>query len=502
MGTRKDIKSKFALISVYEKKNLGYLCNNLTKYNYKFISTDSTYLEIINLGFKCLNISKLTKSKEMFDGRVKTLSTEIYSSLLYKRDNTDHVKEFKKIKMPNIDLVIINFYPFKKYIKNSDQSNIIEMIDIGGPSLVRAASKNYKYITTISNHNEYKNLINNLKRNNGNTDLTFRKKMASKSFEVIKKYDESISNWFNNKRKPSNKILLKYGENANQKSFITSNKNYLENIQLNGKQLSYNNIIDIDSGFKCIQEFKEPTCVIVKHTNPCGVSSSENIESAFNKAFASDMKSAFGGIVLLNRNVNLSLAKKLKKVFFNIIVASGFDRKSLEILKDKENLVLIKLKKINNKKHEFRSTIFGTLYQEINNDIIDKKFLKLVSKSKCSKKDLEDLIFSIKVAKHVKSNAIVLSSNKQTLGIGAGETNRIDALNVALKKLRSNFKIKNFVCVSDGFFPFIDSIRVLKNNNCSAVVQPYGSINDIKNIEFANKYKLPLYFTKNRFFKH
>ena len=259
----KNIKNKFALISVFNKSNLRYLCKNLEKNKYKFISTGSTYKKIRSLGFNCLELSKISGFKEILDGRIKTLNPKIYGSILHKRDNKNHIKQFNELKFPLIDIVIINFYPFKKFITKSDDKDIIEMIDIGGPSLIRAASKNYKFVTTIASIADYKNLVNNLNKNMGVTDIIFRKKMASKSFKSTSKYDSAINKWFD-KEKDNNYIKLRYGENPNQNSFIKKNSsNTIFDFQISGKQISYNNIIDIDSGLKCLKEFQEPTCLII-----------------------------------------------------------------------------------------------------------------------------------------------------------------------------------------------------------------------------------------------
>ncbi len=299
------------------------------------------------------------------------------------------------------------------------------------------------------------------------------------------------------------KIKLKYGENPNQEAYIINNtKKTIFDFQISGKKLSYNNIIDVDSGLKCLDEFKEPTSIIIKHTNPCGVASAKNILTAFKNSYKSDSKSAFGGIIILNRKVTQNLAKIIHKNFFEMVVSPSFDKKALELLKVKKNLILLKIPEYKNSKMNYRSTLFGNLYQTNDRDRIGKSFLKLVSKNKTSTKFIDDLIFSLKVVKHLKSNAIVLSKNKQTIGLGHGQTNRVDALKAAIKIKNANFKIKSFVCSSDGFFPFTDSISLLKKNGCQALAQPSGSINDRKVISFAKENGIYLYFTKNRLFKH
>ena len=301
----------------------------------------------------------------------------------------------------------------------------------------------------------------------------------------------------------NSKIKLRYGENPNQKGYLISDKkNSVFSYQISGKQISYNNLIDLDSGLKCLKEFLEPTSIILKHTNPCGIASAKNIEIAFSRSYESDPKSAFGGIILLNRKVTSRLAIKICKNFYEMIVALDFDRDALKILERKKNLIILKIPNIKKTVLEYRSTIFGDLYQTRDLDPINRKFLRLVSKKKGSTKSIDDLIFSLKVAKHLKSNAIVLSRNKQTLGLGHGHTNRVDALYYAIKNMNKYFKKGNFVCASDGFFPFVDSINLLNRNGCNAIAQPGGSINDKLIISFSIKNKLVLYFTKNRLFKH
>ncbi len=504
MVIRKNLKYKFALISVYNKNGLKRLCGDLVKYNYKFISTGSTAKKIKSYGFDCLEISKITKFKEILNGRVKTLNPKIYGSILFRRENDKHLKEFNNLNFPKIDLVVVNLYPFSKFKNTNDINKTIEMIDIGGPSLLRAASKNYEHVTPIAELSDYKSLIVNIKKNKGLTDIIFRKKMAGRIFKLTSNYDNQINKWFeNNKKVKREKIKMRYGENPNQKAFfLPKSKNSLFNYQIHGKKISYNNIIDVDSGYKCLTEFKKPTCVIIKHTNPCGVASANSINIAFQKAFGCDTKSAFGGIILLNRGVDKNFANFVSKYFFEIIVATDFTKAALSILKRKRNLILIKIKNIKINSKEYKETIFGEIQQEVNNKLINKNFIKLVSEKKPSNKVIDDLIFSLKVVKHMKSNAIVLSKDNQTIGLGSGQTNRIDALKSAIKQMKKNSNSKNFVCASDGFFPFNDSISLLSRNNCSVIAQPSGSLNDKSSIKFAVKNKISLYFTKFRLFKH
>ncbi len=496
--------NKFALVSVYNKSKIKTVCNVLNKFNIGIISTGSTYKKIKSLGFRCFEISKLTRSKEVLSGRVKTLHPKIYTSILYDRNKKNHLKTFKKINFPKIDYVIVNLYPFEKFSKlKTSEASILEMIDVGGPSLIRAASKNFESITTICCPEDYVEFCSNLKNNHGCTDAEYRKKMAAKAFELTHKYDKNIFNWLSNKSE--NKIRLRYGENPNQKSkFIANKSKSFFEYQIQGKRISYNNILDINSGLDYLSEFSEPTAVIIKHNNACGIASSKKIKEAFIKAFKSDSKSAFGGVVLLNKKVTYEISNYILTKFFQVIVAPGFDKKAIINLQFKKNLILIDSKKIIKKEnYNSRSVRGGYLVQETDKEIIKKSNFQTVSKNKIiSKKMYEDVLFAFKVVKHTKSNAIILAKNKQTIGIGAGQMSRIDAIKIAIMKYKEGFNVKNYVCASDAFFPFTDSIKILSQNNCSCIIQPSGSINDKNIINFINKKNMRLLFSKKRVFKH
>ena len=502
MVTFKKLNS-FALVSVYNKKNIALLCKIFQENKIGIISTGSTYKKIKSLGVNCYEVSKLTKFKEVLDGRVKTLHPKIYISILHKRHSNNHKRVFNKSKFPKIDYVVINFYPFSKFV-DKDPKETIEMIDIGGPSLLRAAAKNFENITTINSPSDYSLLKNNIKKNYGITDLNFRKKMAEKSFKLTYLYDLSIHNWFSKHHNPK-EIKLRYGENPNQSAKLEKNETTsIIDYQIHGKKISYNNILDIDSGLDFLNEFKDPTTVIIKHNNACGIASSSTSQSSFNKALSSDKNSSFGGIVLINKKVDEKLAKKIVKNFFEVLVSPGFTKKAIEVLRKKKNLILINSQNMPKTKKETVKTVrTGLLIQQNNNTKISKRNFKIASKNKrISKKEYEDVIFAFKVVKHLKSNSIVLVKNKQTIGIGAGQMNRYDATKLAVMKYKQNFSHKNIVCASDAFFPFIDSIELLKKNNCTCIVEPKGSINDNKIIEFVNKHRLKLIFSSYRVFKH
>ncbi len=502
MVSFKKIKS-FALISVFDKSNLVFLCNLFEKYKIGIISSGSTSKEIKSLGYNCFEISKLTKFNEVLDGRVKTLHPNIYISILHNRENHDHKKTFKNINFPKIDFVIVSLYPFSKYKKNKSY-NAIEMIDIGGPTLLRAAAKNFESVTAISSPSDYTLLAHSIERNSGTTNLSFRKKMAAKTFKVISKYDQNIHNWFiENKEKKY--IKLKYGENPHQKAKLKIKNDFnLSNYKIQGKEISYNNILDIDSGLDFLNEFTEPTTVIIKHNNACGIASSSTIKKSFVRALNSDKKSAFGGVVLLNKKLESGLAKILIKNFFEVIVSPGYTNEAIKILSLRKNLILINSNKIPKKQKKIiKSVRMGNLIQENDNLSLSKKHLKIVSKNKkLTHREYEDVLFGFKVVKHIKSNAIVLVKNKQTIGIGAGQMNRYDATKLSISKYKENFSLKNLVCASDAFFPFVDSIKLLQKNNCRCIVVPNGSINDNKVINFVDKNQLKLIFSSLRVFKH
>tara|TARA_Y100000590_G_scaffold457263_1_gene609537 strand:- start:433 stop:1950 length:1518 start_codon:yes stop_codon:yes gene_type:complete len=504
--------NNYALISVYDKSNLPQLCRLFKKYKIKIISTGNTAKHIKKLGYSSMEISNITKFKEILDGRVKTLHPKIHASILFKRKNKKQSSFFKKLKVPEINFVIVNLYPFNKFIKsNTVIENCVDMIDIGGTALLRSSAKNFSSVTTITNTNDYKQLIREIENNKGATTLKFRKKMALKVFRLTSLYDKNIANWFEKlteskyyKNKLHNK--LRYGENPNQKAqYLSSSKiNIFEKAKLSGKEISYNNILDIDSSIKCINEFTETTCAIFKHNNPCGVGSDKNISKAFDKALNSDPLSAFGGVIIFNRKIDKNLALKINKVFFDIVIGKSFDKTAIQILSMKKKLILIDLKELNFKnRKDIRSVLGGNLIQDTNLTKISKSNTKLVSNKKRTKNVVDDLIFATRVAKHVKSNSIVLAKNKQTIGIGAGQMSRIDATNLAIMKYKKlNKSIKNFVAASDGFFPFNDSVKLLFKNYCCAIIQPSGSLNDDDVIKFANKNNITLYFLNNRLFKH
>ena len=509
-------KIKSALISLSDKSNLKQILKILKRHKVKIISSGGTYKEIQRLGYKCLEVSKFTDFAEILDGRVKTLHPKIYAGILNKRENRNHLKQIKDNNFENIDLVIVNFYPFEKILaKTKNHNKIIENIDIGGPAMVRAAAKNYNDVTVVTSKDQYIELINQLKINKGYTSLSFREKMSQLAFSETTYYDSLISNYLNKVSGtffPKKKVIgfnlvekLRYGENPHQKSAIYT-KNFPLNIdKIHGKQLSYNNYNDIFAALTITKTLpKNKGTVIIKHTNPCGVSILKKDIDSFKSALACDPVSAFGGIVSCNFKIKKNLASELDKIFFEVIIANGFEKSALKILKSKKNLRLIDSSKFSlNDVLKFNSVNDSILIQSEDKKIFSKKDFKVVSKNKPSKLQFNNLIFAFNVCRYVKSNAIVLVSNQTTVGIGSGQPSRLDSCKIAIDKMNKFLELKNeIVAASDAFFPFTDGIEKLVQSGVSAVIQPSGSIRDKEIIKFADATNTVLVFSKTRHFRH
>ena len=513
-------KIKNALISVSDKENLKSVLEVLKKNQINIISSGGTYKLIKKLGFKCEEVSQFTGFEEMLDGRVKTLHPKIHSGILFKRDKKTHKNQMRKREFEPIDLVIVNFYPFEKTIKKiSNKDKIIENIDIGGPSMVRAAAKNFKSVTIITDKEDYSELTKEIKKLKGRTTFNFRKKMASKAYGLTAYYDAVVSEWFNRDiglEFPERKTFfgkkinqLRYGENPHQKSSIYINSLNSNNInleQLSGKDLSYNNYNDIFAGLDTLfSNLKIPSTVIIKHANPCGVSSNKSAFQSFLNAQASDPISAFGGIVACNYKINNKIASEINKTFFEVILAKGFEKKALRILKKKKNMRVIDISKFNYESKTISKFFDNSfLLQEKDNLVFDRKKLKCVTKNKPSRKELKEIEFAFRICKFVKSNAIVVVKNNSTIGIGAGQQNRLDSCKIAVQKARK-FQPKNLInsiAASDAFFPFADGIKTLINAGVKTIIQPGGSIRDKEVIDAANKAKIKMIFTGIRHFNH
>ena len=511
-------KIKTALISVNNKKNLNLLLKNLSKHKIQIISSGGTFKEIKKLGYKCLEISKYTNSKEILDGRVKTLHPKIYAGILSIRKDKSHNRDLKKNNFREIDLVIVNFYPFEKALDNkNNHKNIIENIDIGGPAMVRAAAKNFNDVTVITSTEQYANLIEELNSNKCKTSLDFRQKMSEIAFTETAYYDAVISNYFISKSKksfPKKKIIfgnlienLRYGENPHQEAAIYSLKQDLNIKQLSGKKLSYNNYNDIFSALLISKSLpKNIGTTIIKHANPCGVSINKNNLESYKQALACDPISAFGGIVACNFKIKNNLALELKKIYLEVVICNGIENSALKILKKKKNLRIIDSSKLKDINLNNISSQFGSLLiQTADTFSFSKSNFKIVSKIKPSFKTLKNLIFAFNVCRFVKSNAIVIANKDSTIGIGSGQPSRLDSCEIAINKMKKFYKKEKndeIVAASDAFFPFVDGIETLVQSGISAIIQPSGSIKDKEIIRFANRTNTALVFSKTRHFKH
>ena len=514
------LKIKNALISVSNKENLTSILKTLKKFNINIISSGGTYASIKKLGYQCIELSKFTGFKEMLDGRVKTLHPKIHAGILHDRQNKKHKSEMHKQNFPAIDLIIVNFYPFQKIVINTkNPKKIIENIDIGGPTMVRAAAKNFKNVTIITNKNDYKFLIKELETLKGKTSLKFRELMSSKAFGLTAYYDAMIANWFNKKLKiefPERKTVfgrkfqkLRYGENPHQQSSIYVSDYEDQQLgfnQIHGKELSYNNYNDMFASLQILDSLKKNSgTVIIKHANPCGVSENKMPLTSFKNAYASDPISAFGGVIACNYKINKKIASEINKNFLEVILAKGFDGESLKILKRKKNLRIIDISNFKHKNLTSIKSFDGSfLVQSKDLTIIDKKKLKCVTKLKPNKRDMAEIQFAFNICKHVKSNAIVLCNNFSTIGIGAGQPSRLDSCKIAVQKAKQfqSSKIKNSIAASDAFFPFADGINTLIKAGVKIIVQPGGSMRDQEVINAANKAKIKMLFTGIRHFNH
>jgi len=507
-------KIKRAIISVSDKSNLKLILPVLKKFKIEIISSGGSYKKIKNMNYNCIEVSNYTGFSEMLNGRVKTLHPKIHAGILNIRSNATHRSELKKKNIPEIDLVIVDLYPFEEQLKEKSK-NLIEYIDIGGPTLIRAAAKNFNDVTVISNNDDYSSLVKELKTNKGATSIKFRKFMSAKAFSLTAYYDSVVSHWLNNqlnikfpkKETVHGKLIekLRYGENPHQEGSLYGTNDNLDIEKIHGKKLSYNNYNDIYSALSILKTFKKKEgAVIIKHANPCGVSTEKNQIKSFENAIMCDPISAFGGVVAINSIIKKKLALVLNKTFFEVIISRGFEKNALKILKKRKNIRLINCSKFNltNEKHYlFLGNVF--LSQDSDNMLFSNK-LKIVTRKKPSRNQLSSLKFAFNICKFVKSNAIVLVNGKSTIGIGAGQPNRLDSCKIASKKALQFVpdKITNAVAASDAFFPFPDGIEELAEVGVEAIIQPGGSVNDKKIIEAANKAGLVMAFTRIRHFNH
>ncbi|QKX01378.1 bifunctional phosphoribosylaminoimidazolecarboxamide formyltransferase/IMP cyclohydrolase [Wolbachia endosymbiont of Cruorifilaria tuberocauda] len=503
---------KRALISVYDKTNIVDLALFLTQKQIEILSTGNTYRILSDAGIKTQEVSDYIQYPEILGGRVKTLHPKIHGGILYNRK--EHKEEIQDLGIEPIDLLVINLYPFWETVGViANDKQIIEQIDIGGVSLIRAAAKNFHFTSVISSIRDYETLKIEMIRNENKTTLEYRKHLATKAFALTSCYDSNIYSWFLSKGKNDDlpkfftlygyKVQeLRYGENPHQKSAFYSNqfrKYPLEKIY--GKELSYNNIVDIESALDILSEFKEPMAVIIKHNNPCGAAVGNSALEAYEKALSCDKISSFGGIVALNREIDLKLAEKLSEIFLEVVVIPSINEEALKILQKKKNLrVVIYDPFQKNRKYQIKNAFGGFLVQESDNSGIEVEKMRQVTSCTATKKEREDLIFAWRICKHVKSNAIVIAKNGCTIGIGSGQSSRIDSVNIAVKK--ANERCRGAVLASDGFFPFPDSIVESAKHGITSIIQPGGSLKDQDVIAAANESKISMFFTGIRNFFH
>ena len=505
--------TKRALISVSDKTNIVEFAKGLEKHGFEVISTGGTYTHLKNNGVSCISIEDVTHFPEILEGRVKTLHPKIHGGLLSKRGNELHNKHVAENNIEYIDLVCVNLYPFEATVKKEgvSEEEIIENIDIGGPSMLRSAAKNFNDVAVVTDINDYAKILEELEQ--GGISYETRRALAIKVFNTTASYDAAIANYFNKKDNlvPERLTLsyklqdsLRYGENPHQKAYHyvqDNNESYaLQNaVQLHGKEMSYNNIQDASAALDILSEFDETTCVAVKHMNPCGVATGNSVFEAYSRAYEADPVSIFGGIVAVNGKVDKETAEKMHSIFLEIILAIDYDEEALEILTKKKNLRIYKLsEKNNNHEQQIKSVRGGILVQDFNDKLADE--YESVTEKKVDESQQRDIEFGLKVVKHVKSNAIVVVKDGQTLGIGAGQMNRVGSCKIALEQ--AGEKAKGAVLASDAFFPMRDSADIAADYGIAAIVQPGGSIRDQESIDACNEKGVAMVFSKIRHFKH
>jgi phosphoribosylaminoimidazolecarboxamide formyltransferase/IMP cyclohydrolase len=505
-----DIRIRTALISVYSKDRIDEIANLLNKLGIKMISTGGTYDYLKKQGLEVTSVESITGYPSIFGGRVKTLHPKILGGILHRREEPDDIQELQKYEIPPVDLVIVDLYPFENTVATTrDENEIIEKIDIGGISLIRAAAKNFRDVLIIPSAVHYTPVIELLKDKEGITSLEDRKYFAAQAFNVSSHYDTKIFEYFNKeqnipafKKSIIKSFPLRYGENPHQQALFYGT---LDDVftQLHGKAISYNNIVDIDAAIALIKEFSEPTFVVIKHTNACGVASRTNLKEAWCDALACDPVSAYGGVIIANRQIDTGVAEELNKLFFEILIANEYSEKTLDILRSKKNRILLQKKSIDFSELQFKSILNGALEQEKDLKTETETDLHMVSKKAPTNAEVSDLIFANKIVKHQKSNTIVLVKQKQLIGSGIGQTSRVDALKQAIQKAHDfGFSLKGAVMASDAFFPFADCVEIACMEGITAIVQPGGSIRDNDSISFCNEHDMSMVFTGIRHFKH
>jgi len=507
-----------ALLSVFDKTGIVEFAEELQKMGWEIISTGGTFKTLSEKNIKVTDISQVTNFPECFDGRVKTLHPIIHGGLLALRDNQEHIKTMQQLSIEPIDIVVCNLYPFKQTIMKQGVSHeeIIENIDIGGPTMLRAAAKNYHFVNVITDPEDYKIVITQLKET-GKTTAETKEYLASKVFTHTAAYDALIANYFNKRQENifpdkltltfEKKQSLRYGENPHQNAayyseILETQGSLSDAVQLHGKELSFNNINDANGALETLKEFTEPTVVAVKHANPCAIASAKTISEAYKKAYEADPVSIFGGIVASNTEIDELTANEINNIFLEVVIAPSYSEKALEILKKKKNIRILELSNIGKNDYlslNAKSVMGGILVQERDNKLLENKY-HCVTNREPSQEELEDLMFAWKAVKHTKSNGIAIAKSQQTIGIGPGQVSRIWALENAIRQ--GGEKVKGAALASDAFFPFSDSVEAAAIAGITAIIQPGGSIKDADSIEAANKYGIAMIFTGIRHFKH
>ena len=507
MTSQKQISS--ALVSVYSKKGLDRIVKKLHNLGISLYSTGGTQKFIKDLGIPVTAVEDLTTYPSILGGRVKTLHPKVFGGILARREIEDDLAQLSEYQIPQIDLVIVDLYPFEDTVKSgAPDQEIIEKIDIGGISLIRAAAKNYKDVLVVASRDRYNPLLSLLEAHKGETSLETRREFASDAFNVSSHYDSEIFKYFDGEKKSALKVSerqvkkLRYGENPHQEGLFYGNLHELFE-QLHGKEISYNNLLDIDAAVGLINEFEETTFVIMKHNNACGLATMDRLVDAWNAALAGDPVSAFGGVLITNRTIDVETAQEMNKIFFEVVIAPGYDEDALQVLKQKKNRIILLQREIKMSGNIIRTLLNGVILQERDQSTESEAEMKTATSKEASPEQLADLIFANKIVKHTKSNAIVLAKDKQLVASGVGQTSRVDALKQSIEKARHfKFDLKGAVMASDAFFPFADSVEIAGKAGITAVVQPGGSVRDQESIDYCNTHGISMVFTGIRHFKH
>lgn len=504
------VKIKNALVSVYYKDNLAPLIQLLNKYNVTFYSTGGTEAFIKDLGIDVVPVEELTSYPSILGGRVKTLHPKVFGGILARRPLAGDQQQLQQYEIPEIDLVIVDLYPFEETVASgAAEQDIIEKIDIGGISLIRAAAKNYNDVVIISSKDEYKELEEILAAQAGSTSLEQRREFAKRAFNTSSHYDTAIFNYFNQenpievfKQSQQKAQVLRYGENPHQKGVFFGDLDAMFD-KLNGKELSYNNLVDVDAAVTLIDEFNDPTFAILKHTNACGVASRATVKQAWLDALACDPVSAFGGVLITNREVDAETAQEINKLFFEVLIAPSYSQEAIEILTAKKNRIILVRKPVNLPKEQFKTLLNGVILQDKDSTVEGPSEMTAVTEKKPTAQELEDLYFANKIVKHTKSNTIVFAKDNTLIASGVGQTSRVDALKQAIEKAQSfGFDLKGSSMASDAFFPFPDCVEIASDAGVVAILQPGGSIKDQLSIDMANQKGIAMVTTGVRHFKH